>query len=176
MEIHRIWWCVLLLFFLYLNRLYFLLISIRLILQSLVSYRFKKSEVHNVDCVLQVKFSPPTLIHKNQKKLMISIFPSWTFHSYVATFQQHLHMAYKSLRACASYQDSLDRGLLITWKILNQGFLLVQLKSSHRKFYGRHHDRYWISVSQMTPLWCCNISVFYSVSLTPLSCCNVGVF
>ena len=51
-------------------------------------------------------------------------------------------------RACGSYQDFLDRGLL-----LNQGFLLVKLKSSLRKFYGRHHalvSRYGISVSQMT--------------------------
>jgi hypothetical protein len=30
--------------------------------------------------------------------------------------------------------------LLLTWKLLNQGFLLVKLKSSLRKFYGRHHD------------------------------------
>jgi hypothetical protein len=29
---------------------------------------------------------------------MISIFPLWTFLSYVATFQQHLHMEYISLR------------------------------------------------------------------------------
>jgi hypothetical protein len=37
--------------------------------------------------------------------------------------------------------------------VLNQGFLLVKLKSSLRKFYGHHHDfvdRYVISVSQMT--------------------------
>ena len=56
-------------------------------------------------------------------------------------------------RACGSYQDFLDRGLLLTRKLLNQGFLLVKLKSSLRKFYGRHHDlvdRYGISVSQMT--------------------------
>ena len=49
-------------------------------------------------------------------------------------------------RACGSYQDFLDRGLLLTRKLLNQGFLLV--KSSLRKFYGRHHelvDRYGIS-------------------------------
>jgi len=42
---------------------------------------------------------------------------------------------------------------LLTRKLLNQGFLLVKLKSSFRKFYGRHHDmvdRYVISVSQMT--------------------------
>jgi hypothetical protein len=43
--------------------------------------------------------------------------------------------------------------LLLTRKLLNQGFLLVKLKSSIWKFYGRHHDlvdRYGISVSQMT--------------------------
>jgi hypothetical protein len=45
------------------------------------------------------------------------------------------------------------RGLLLTSKLLNQGFFLVKLKSSIRKFYGRHHDlvdRYGLSVSQMT--------------------------
>ena len=43
-------------------------------------------------------------------------------------------------RACGSYQDFLDRGLLLTRKLLNQGFLLVKLKSSLWKFYCRHHD------------------------------------
>ncbi len=55
--------------------------------------------------------------------------------------------------ACGSYQDFLDRGLLLTRKLLNQGFLLINLKSSLRKFYGRHHDlveRYGVSVSEMT--------------------------
>jgi hypothetical protein len=33
-------------------------------------------------------------------------------------------------RACGSYQDFLDRGLLLIRKLLNQGFLLVKLKSS----------------------------------------------
>ena len=56
-------------------------------------------------------------------------------------------------RACGSYQDFLDRGLLLTRKLLNQGFLFVKLKSSLRKFYGPHHDlvdRYGIYVSRMT--------------------------
>jgi hypothetical protein len=30
--------------------------------------------------------------------------------------------------------------LLLTRKLLNQGFLLEKLKSSLRTFYGRHHD------------------------------------
>ena len=56
-------------------------------------------------------------------------------------------------KACGSYQDFLDRGLLLTRKLLNRGFLLVKLKLSLRKFYRRHHDLvnpYGISVSQMT--------------------------
>ena len=60
---------------------------------------------------------------------------------------------YMFSRACGSYQDFLDRGLLLTRKLLNQGFLLFRLKSSLRKFYGRHHDLvdcYRIYVSQMT--------------------------
>jgi hypothetical protein len=53
-------------------------------------------------------------------------------------------------RACGPYQDFLDRGLLLIMKLLNQGFLLVKLKSTLRKIYGRHHDlvdRYGISVT-----------------------------
>ena len=85
---------------------------------------------------------------------------SFCFHLYVATFQHaapvyvvYISQLIRYFRACGSYQDFLDRGLLLTMKLLNQGFLLVKLKSSLRKFYGRHHDlvdRYGISVSQMT--------------------------
>jgi len=39
-------------------------------------------------------------------------------------------------RACDSYQDFIDRGLLLTRKVLNKRFILVKLKSSLRKFYG----------------------------------------
>ena len=35
-------------------------------------------------------------------------------------------------RACGSHQDFLGRGLMLTRKLLNQGFLLVKLKSSLR--------------------------------------------
>jgi hypothetical protein len=52
-------------------------------------------------------------------------------------------------RPCGSYQDFLDRGFQLTRKLLNQGFLLVKLKSS-RKFYGRHYDlveHYGISIT-----------------------------
>jgi hypothetical protein len=64
----------------------------------------------------------------------------------------HISQLIRYSRACGSYQDFLDRGLLLTRKLLNQGFLLVKLKSSLRRFYGRHHDLvdlYGIAVSQM---------------------------
>ena len=69
----------------------------------------------------------------------------WTFQLYAAISQQHLHMEYifqliRYSRACGSYQDFLDRGLLLTRKLLDQWFLLGKLKSSLRKSYGRHHD------------------------------------
>jgi hypothetical protein len=56
-------------------------------------------------------------------------------------------------RACVSYPDFLDGRVLLTRKLLNQGFILVKLKSSLRKHYDHHHElvnRYGISVSQMT--------------------------
>ena len=74
---------------------------------------------------------------------MISIFPMWTFHLYVTTPKQHQYMEYISLSHIPELVvpiNFLDRGLLQTRKLLNQGFLLVKLKSSLRKFYGRHHD------------------------------------
>ena len=41
-------------------------------------------------------------------------------------------------RTCISYHDFLERGLLLTIKLLNQEFQIG--KSSLRKFYGRHHE------------------------------------
>jgi hypothetical protein len=55
-------------------------------------------------------------------------------------------------RACGSYQNFLDKELLLTRNLLTQGFLLVTLKSSLRTSYGRHNDlvhRYGMYVSQM---------------------------
>jgi len=65
----------------------------------------------------------------------------------------YIYQLIRYSRACGSYQDFRDRGLLLTRKLLNQGILLVKLKSSLRKLYDRHYDlvdRYGISVSQMT--------------------------
>ena len=68
-------------------------------------------------------------------------------------YEVYISQMIRYSRACGSYQDFLDKGLLLTRKLLNLGFLLVELKSSLRKFYGRHNDLincYGISLSQIT--------------------------
>ena len=48
--------------------------------------------------------------------------------------------------------QSINQSIKLKKKLLNQGILVVKLKSLLRKFYGRHHDfgnRYGVSVSQM---------------------------
>ena len=48
--------------------------------------------------------------------------------------------------------DFLDRGLLLTGKLLSQEFMEVKLKSSLRKFDGRHRefvDPYEVPILQM---------------------------
>jgi hypothetical protein len=52
------------------------------------------------------------------------------------TYGVHSSQLMRYSRTCGSYQDFLDRGLLLTRKLLSQGFLLVNLKSSLRKCYG----------------------------------------
>ena len=56
------------------------------------------------------------------------------------TYAVYISQLIRYSRACGSYQDFLDMGFLLTKKLLSQGFLLVKLKSSLRKCYGRHHD------------------------------------
>jgi hypothetical protein len=59
----------------------------------------------------------------------------WSIYIYI-----YVSQLIRYSKTCGSYKDFLDRGLLPPRKLLNQGFILVKLKSSLRKFYGRHHD------------------------------------
>jgi hypothetical protein len=69
------------------------------------------------------------------------------------TYEVYISQLIRYSRACGSYKNFLDSGLLLTRKLLNQGFIWVKLKSSLRTYYGRHYDlvdRYGIYVPQMT--------------------------
>ena len=66
-----------------------------------------------------------------------------------SAYEVYISQLIRYMITCGSYHDFLYRGLLLTRMPLNQGFLLVKLKSSLRKFYGRHNDlinRHGISV------------------------------
>ena len=51
-----------------------------------------------------------------------------------SAYELYISQLIQYSRACGSYQDFLDIWLLPTLKLLSQGFLLVKLKSSLRKF------------------------------------------
>ena len=73
-------------------------------------------------------------------------------------YRVYISQVIRYSRTCGSYHDFRDRGLLLTRKLLNQGFQLVKLKSSLRKFYGHHHDLvncYGVSVWQKTKYMFC---------------------
>ena len=61
-------------------------------------------------------------------------------------------------RACGTYQDFLERGFVLTRKLLNQGFLLVQLKS--------HFERLAVATMTCFTLW--NICVTTDDGYVPL--------
>ena len=43
-------------------------------------------------------------------------------------------------RACSNYQDFLERGKMLTTKLLSQGYQKTKLVATLMKFYGRQHD------------------------------------
>ena len=53
-------------------------------------------------------------------------------------------------RACSNYLDFVNKGVLLSNKLLGQGYESIKLISVLEKFYGRHHDlveHYNVSVS-----------------------------
>ena len=78
----------------------------------------------------------------------ISASPSSTSHIYVAIFHHHLHMVCMSLNLfdtqelVPTYDQFLNRGRLLTNKLLLQGFQESRLKAPFRKFCGRYYTIY----------------------------------
>ena len=55
-------------------------------------------------------------------------------------------------RSSSAYTDFIQRSSILATKLLKQGFEITRLKSSFKKFYGRHHDlidKYDKSMSNM---------------------------
>ena len=43
-------------------------------------------------------------------------------------------------RACSNYQDFMERGKVLTTRLLSQGYQKTKLVATLKKFYGRHLD------------------------------------
>ena len=43
-------------------------------------------------------------------------------------------------RTCSNYQDFMERGKVLTQKLLSQGYQKTKLVATLKKIYGRHHD------------------------------------
>ena len=85
----------------------------------------------------------------------ISIFPLWTFHLYVATFQQHLLMEYISwlvwyCSPCCSYYDFRDSGLLLTRILLSQGSLLTLISNVVHLSCIKSERKYVLPINPLT--------------------------
>ena len=92
-------------------------------------------------CAGSIRNQQIVLIRENMEQFICSNIPAVPAHGL------YISQLIRYSRECGSYQDFLDRVLLLTRK------LLFKLKSSLRKFYGRHHDLFdhdGISLSQMT--------------------------
>ena len=74
------------------------------------------------------------------------------------------------LELVISYHNYLDRGLLLTRKILDQEFPVVKLKSSLRKFYGHRHGLRLTATEYMCHKWprICSVCRNRILVLSPL--------
>ena len=61
-------------------------------------------------------------------------------------------------RTCSNYQNFMERGKVLTTKLLSQGYQKTKLVATLKKFYGRHHDLvnpYNVAVSRIVYWWFC---------------------
>ena len=72
---------------------------------------------------------------KKYVRRVLCLIYMFSFYFMGPLYEVYISQMIRYSKACGSYQDFLDRGLLVIRKLLNQGFLLV---------------KFGISVSQMT--------------------------
>ena len=74
----------------------------------------------------------------------------------------------RSCRACSDYKDFLYRCLLLTTRLVSQGYQKPRLRVCLKKFYGRYHhliDHYEISVSGII-----NDTIVFNLDLHRITC------
>jgi len=85
--------------------------------------------------------------------LSMSFMTLWPIKIIAPAYGVYISQLTRYSRACGSYHDLFEKGLLLKKKLLNQWFRVAKLKSWLRKLYGRHHglvNSNGVSMSQMT--------------------------
>ena len=73
-------------------------------------------------------------------------------------------------RACSAYDKFLNRGRLLTNKLLLQGFQQSRLKAAFRKFYGRYNNLvYQYKKAKLT--LCQTFETFWNMTCHWVKCC-----
>jgi hypothetical protein len=96
-----------------------------------------------------------TLLQKGWYQFPIVNLPfMWSNIPAASTYGPYISLLIRYSRSCGSSQDFLDRGLLLTMRLLKQWFLVVMLESSFRNFTVNISDHdlviyYRISLSQI---------------------------
>ena len=58
----------------------------------------------------------------------------------ISTYGVYVSQLICYARACSNYQDFMERGKVLTTKLLSQGYQKTKLVATLKKFCGRHHD------------------------------------
>ena len=83
-----------------------------------------------LDCYLYIDFNFPIV---NFPFLSSNIPSAPAYGFYVSQLIRYA-------RVCSNYQDFMERGKVLTTKLLSQGYQKTKVVATLKKFYGRHHD------------------------------------
>ena len=97
-----------------------------------------------LDCYLYIDNGKPAirLYHKRDDfnfPIVNFLFLSSCIPS-ASTYGVYASQLIRNVRACSNYQDFIERGKVLTTKLLSQGYQKAKLVATLKMFYGRHHD------------------------------------
>ena len=100
-----------------------------------------------LECTTRVVLLKSTRKNKKKKKhcrfnVYVSSFNKYASHASPSApaYGVYVSQLIRYARTCSNYQDFMERGKVLTQKLLSQGYQKTKLVATLKKFYGRHHD------------------------------------
>ena len=90
--------------------------------------------IFNEKSVLILKHSSVFVLYTDILLFLSSNIPS------APAYGVYVSQLIRYVRTCSNYQDFMERGKVLTQKLLSQGYQKTKLVATLKKFYGRHHD------------------------------------